>query len=125
MSKYHDSYISERFYKQQIEIEIIKQKLHANETILSNVLMSIDNKLDKLDSKIDVVYNKLNDKIDKNYNKLDSKIDENNEISNNKVDVNYYKLDNKIDSRFNLLGGLYLLIASTIIGIAAKYFGWI
>lgn len=75
MSKYHDSYISERFYKQQIEIEIIKQKLHANETILSNALMSINNKLDKLENKIDVVYNKLNDKIDLCYNRLDNKID--------------------------------------------------
>jgi len=75
MSKYHDSYILERFYKQQIEIEIIKQKLHANEAILSNALISINYKLDKLDNKIDAVYNKLDNKIDKNYNKLEKKLD--------------------------------------------------
>ena len=97
--------------------------------LLQDIKMSIhklDNRIDKLDDKIDRntrelndKINKLDDKIDRNTRELNDKIDRNTKELNDKIDRNTRELHDRIDRNFKwtvstLLGGFLVVIGIII-----------
>ena len=77
--------------------ESITEAIANNESIetkrINKKIDVLDNKIEKLDNKVDEKFDVLDNKIEKLDNKVDEKF--------NKVDEKFEKLDNKVDEKFN------------------------
>ena len=85
--------------------EIDRRLNHIEDQIadLRHGQRSINDRLDKLDTKVDTNFHKLNDQANTNFHTLNNKIDANFHALNDQANTNFHILNDKIDNAFNIL----------------------